>query len=215
MMFGPWGEPDHDECARILHRALDAGINFIDTADAYSDGESEEIVGKAIAGRRDEVVIATKFFAPMGSHPNMQGGSRRWILQVVEHSLRRLGTDYIDLYQIHRPDDVADIDETLGALSDQRAPTPGSHPPSRRRTVAAACEISLTDAWEHLVDDLGGHLGSDGLAEHEPAKHDWPDEGVGDELGIGGSASGESSPASMASRSMSTRPARRSVLNRV
>jgi aryl-alcohol dehydrogenase-like predicted oxidoreductase len=118
MMFGPWGEPDHDECARITHRALDAGINFIDTADVYSAGESEEIVGKAIAGRRDEVVLATKFFAPMGTTPNMHGGSRRWIMQEVENSLRRLDTDYIDLYQIHRPDDHADIDETLGALSD-------------------------------------------------------------------------------------------------
>jgi aryl-alcohol dehydrogenase-like predicted oxidoreductase len=118
MMFGQWGEPDHDECARITNRALDAGINFIDTADVYSAGESEEIVGKAIAGRRDEVVIATKFFAPMGKGPNMHGGSRRWIILEVENSLRRLGTDYIDLYQIHRPDDHADIDETLGALSD-------------------------------------------------------------------------------------------------
>jgi aryl-alcohol dehydrogenase (NADP+) len=118
MMFGQWGEPDHDECARITHRALDAGINFIDTADVYSAGESEEIVGKAIAGRRDEVVVATKFFAPMGKDPNMHGGSRRWIMLEVENSLRRLGTDYIDLYQIHRPDDHADIDETLGALSD-------------------------------------------------------------------------------------------------
>jgi aryl-alcohol dehydrogenase-like predicted oxidoreductase len=118
MMFGPWGEPDHDESIRIIHRALDAGINFIDTADVYSAGESEEIVGKALVGRREDVVLATKFFAPMGSEPNRRGGSRRWILQEVEHSLRRLGTDYIDLYQIHRPDEIADIDETLGALSD-------------------------------------------------------------------------------------------------
>jgi len=118
MMFGQWGEPDHDECVRIIHRALDAGINFIDTADVYSAGESEEIVGKALRDRRDEVVVATKFFAPMGKDPNMHGGSRRWIFQEVENSLRRLGTDYIDLYQIHRPDDHADIDETLGALSD-------------------------------------------------------------------------------------------------
>ena len=118
MMFGQWGEPDHDECVRIIHRALDAGINFIDTADVYSAGESEEIVGKALRDRRDQVVVATKFFAPMGKDPNMHGGSRRWIFQEVENSLRRLGTDYIDLYQIHRPDDHADIDETLGALSD-------------------------------------------------------------------------------------------------
>jgi len=118
MMFGQWGEPDHDECLRIIHRAFDAGINFIDTADVYSGGESEEIVGKAIAGRRDEVVVATKFFAPMGDDPNARGGSRRWVMRAVERSLQRLGTDYIDLYQIHRPDDLADIDETLGALSD-------------------------------------------------------------------------------------------------
>ncbi|MEX2253898.1 MAG: aldo/keto reductase [Acidimicrobiia bacterium] len=118
MMFGPWGEPDHGESVRIIHRALDAGINFIDTADVYSAGESEEIVGEALAGRREDVVLATKFFAPMGSDPNSKGGSRRWIMQEVENSLRRLGTDYIDLYQIHRPDDHADIDETLGALTD-------------------------------------------------------------------------------------------------
>jgi aryl-alcohol dehydrogenase (NADP+) len=118
MMFGPWGEPDHGESVRIIHRALDAGINFIDTADVYSAGESEEIVGEALAGRRDDVVLATKFFAPMGSDPNAKGGSRRWIMKEVENSLRRLGTDYIDLYQIHRPDDHADIDETLGALTD-------------------------------------------------------------------------------------------------
>jgi aryl-alcohol dehydrogenase-like predicted oxidoreductase len=118
MMFGPWGNPDHDDCTRITHKALEAGINFIDTADVYSAGESEEIVGKALAGRRDDVVLATKFFAPMGESPNQRGGSRRWIMQEVENSLRRLGTDYIDLYQIHRPDDAADIDETLGALTD-------------------------------------------------------------------------------------------------
>jgi aryl-alcohol dehydrogenase-like predicted oxidoreductase len=118
MMFGAWGNPDHDDCLRIIHRALDEGINFIDTADVYSAGESEEIVGKALHGRRDDIVLATKFFAPMGSDPNRRGGSRRWILAEVENSLRRLDTDYLDLYQIHRPDDVADIDETLGALSD-------------------------------------------------------------------------------------------------
>jgi aryl-alcohol dehydrogenase-like predicted oxidoreductase len=118
MMFGAWGNPDHDDCVRIIHRALDEGINFIDTADVYSAGESEEIVGKALHGRRDDVVLATKFFAPMGSDPNRRGGSRRWILAEVENSLRRLDTDYLDVYQIHRPDDAADIDETLGALSD-------------------------------------------------------------------------------------------------
>jgi len=118
MMFGAWGNTDHDDCVRIIHRALDEGINFLDTADVYSAGESEEIVGKALAGRRDDVVLATKFFAPMGSDLNQRGGSRRWILHEVENSLRRLGTDHLDLYQIHRPDDTADIDETLGALSD-------------------------------------------------------------------------------------------------
>lgn len=118
MMFGAWGNPDHDESIAVIHAALDAGINFIDTADVYSGGESEEIVGKAIAGRRDEVVLATKFYAPMGQGPNDGGGSRHWIMRECENSLRRLGTDHIDLYQVHRPDPTMDIDETLGALSD-------------------------------------------------------------------------------------------------
>ena len=118
MMFGGWGNPDHDDSIRIIHSALDSGINFIDTADVYSAGESEEIVGKALAGRRDSVVLATKVHGPMGSDPNEQGNSRRWIIQECDNSLRRLGTDYIDLYQIHRPDPHIDIDETLGALTD-------------------------------------------------------------------------------------------------
>ena len=119
MMFGEWGNPDHDESVRIMHRALDAGINFIDTADVYSAGESEEIVGKALrGGRRDGVVLATKAYAPMGTDPNFTGSSRRWLTMEVENSLRRLGTDWIDLYQVHRPDPTADIDETLGALTD-------------------------------------------------------------------------------------------------
>src|SRR3954452_3211822 len=118
MMFGAWGEPDHDESIRIIHRALDAGINFIDTADVYSMGESEEIVAKALKGRRDDVVLATKFYAPMGEDPNQKGGSRRWIMLEVENSLRRLQTDWIDLYQVHRPDPGIDVDETLGALTD-------------------------------------------------------------------------------------------------
>jgi len=118
MMFGAWGNPDHDESIRIIHRALDAGINFIDTADVYAQGESEEIVGKALAGRRDEVVLATKFHGTMGEDPNRRGNSRRWIVQEVEASLRRLGTDWIDLYQVHRPESGTDIDETLGALTD-------------------------------------------------------------------------------------------------
>jgi aryl-alcohol dehydrogenase-like predicted oxidoreductase len=118
MMFGAWGNPDHDESIRIIHRALDAGINFIDTADVYSAGESEEIVAKALAGRRDNVIVATKCHAAMGEDPNSGGNSRRWILKACDDSLRRLGTDWIDLYQIHRPDPFTDIDETLGALSD-------------------------------------------------------------------------------------------------
>jgi aryl-alcohol dehydrogenase-like predicted oxidoreductase len=119
MMFGAWGETDHDESIRIIHRALDAGINFIDTADVYSRGESEEIVGKALAnGRRDNVVLATKVHGKMGDDPNEFGNSRRWIVKEVENSLRRLGTDWIDLYQIHRPEEDTDIDETLGALTD-------------------------------------------------------------------------------------------------
>lgn len=118
MMFGPMGNPDHDDCIRIVHRALDAGINFIDTADVYSSGESEEIVGKSLAGQRDDVVLATKFHGSMGEDPNHRGNSRRWIVREVENSLRRLGTDYIDLYQVHRPDENTDIDDTLSALSD-------------------------------------------------------------------------------------------------
>ena len=118
MMFGAWGNPDHDDSIRIIHRALDAGVNFVDTADVYSAGESEEIVGKALKGRRDDVVLATKFFVPMGEDANRRGGSRRWIITEVENSLRRLGTDWIDLYQMHRPDPDTDIDETLGALTD-------------------------------------------------------------------------------------------------
>jgi len=119
MMFGAWGNTDHDDSVRIIHRALDAGVNFVDTADVYSEGESEEIVGKALAGgRRDEVVLATKFWGSMGDGPNRGGASRRWIFEEVEHSLRRLGTDWIDLYQLHRPVPGTDIDETLGALTD-------------------------------------------------------------------------------------------------
>jgi aryl-alcohol dehydrogenase-like predicted oxidoreductase len=119
MMFGEWGNPDHDDSIRIIHAAMDAGINFIDTADIYSQGESEEIVAKALAGgRRDDVVLATKFFVPMGEAPNQGGVSRRWIMQEVENSLRRLGTDWIDLYQVHRYDTGTDLEETLGALDD-------------------------------------------------------------------------------------------------
>ena len=118
MMFGAMGNTDHDESVRMIHTALDAGINFVDTADVYSRGESEEIVGKALKGRRDDVVLATKFALPMGPDANHRGGSRRWIMRAVEDSLRRLGTDHIDLYQMHRPDPDTDLDETLSALSD-------------------------------------------------------------------------------------------------
>jgi len=119
MMFGAWGNPDHDDSIRIIHRALDAGINFVDTADVYSRGESEEIVRKALAGgRRDNVVLATKVHGTMGDDPNEAGNSRRWIMQEVDNSLRRLGTDWIDLYQIHRPEPATDVGETLGALTD-------------------------------------------------------------------------------------------------
>jgi aryl-alcohol dehydrogenase-like predicted oxidoreductase len=118
MMFGAMGNTDHDESISMIHAALDAGINFVDTADVYSQGESEVIVGKALRGRRNEVVLATKFSLPMGADPNQQGGSPRWIKRAVEDSLRRLDTDYIDLYQMHRRDPATDIDETLAALSD-------------------------------------------------------------------------------------------------
>lgn len=118
MMFGSWGNRDHDDAIGIIGAALDAGVNVIDTADVYSGGESELIVGKAIAGRRDDVVLATKFSSPMGPGPNERGASRRWIVRACEASLRRLGTEHIDLYQVHRPDLGTDLDETLGALSD-------------------------------------------------------------------------------------------------
>ncbi|WP_181788922.1 aldo/keto reductase, partial [Streptomyces phytophilus] len=118
MMFGSVGNGDHDDCVRITHAALDAGINFVDTADMYSAGESETIVGKALKGRRDDVVLATKVYFPMGDGPNRGGGSRRWIVREVEESLRRLQTDRIDLYQVHRRDYSTDIEETLSALTD-------------------------------------------------------------------------------------------------
>ncbi|MFD3696704.1 aldo/keto reductase [Streptomyces sp. NPDC058646] len=123
MMFGAMGNPDHEECARIIHAALDQGINFVDTADIYSRGESEEIVGKALKGRRDGVVLATKVHFHMGEGEpgqgrNRSGNSRRWITRAVEESLRRLGTEWIDLYQVHRPDHATDIEETLSALGD-------------------------------------------------------------------------------------------------
>ena len=118
MMFGPMGNLDQDACVRIIHRALDAGINFIDTADIYSHGVSEDIVGRAIKDRREHIVLATKFFNPMGDDPNQKGGSRRWIVKAVEDSLRRLGTDHIDLYQMHRFDAATNIDEVLFTLTE-------------------------------------------------------------------------------------------------
>ena len=118
MMFGADGNPDHDDCIRIIHAALDQGINFVDTADAYGDGESEQIVGKALQRRRDEVVLATKVHFPMGEGRNRGGNSRRWIVAEVDESLRRLQTDWIDLYQVHRPDHSTDIEETLWVLTD-------------------------------------------------------------------------------------------------
>jgi aryl-alcohol dehydrogenase-like predicted oxidoreductase len=118
MMFGAAGNPDHDACIRTIHTALDHGINFVDTADMYSDGESEDIVGRALRDRRDEIVLATKVHFQMGEGPNRSGNSRRWIITEVDNSLRRLGTDWIDLYQVHRPDPSTDIEETLSALTD-------------------------------------------------------------------------------------------------
>jgi len=118
MMFGAIGNTDHADSIRIIHKAIDSGINFIDTADRYSQGESEEIVGKALRGRRDNIVLATKVHGPMGDDPNEQGNSRRWITRELEASLRRLQTDHVDLYQIHRPAADTDIEETLSVLTD-------------------------------------------------------------------------------------------------
>jgi aryl-alcohol dehydrogenase-like predicted oxidoreductase len=118
MMFGEWGNTDVDACVGTIRAAIDGGINFVDTADVYSAGESEEIVGKALQGRRDEVILATKVHGQMGSGRNDEGNSRVWIMKEVENSLRRLGTDHIDLYQIHRPEGDTDVEETLGALTD-------------------------------------------------------------------------------------------------
>lgn len=116
--FGPWGNDDERECGRIVHEAIDAGVNLIDTADVYGGGRSEEILGEALKGRRDEVILATKFHNLMGSGVNDGGNSRLWVSRAVERSLRRLKTDHIDLYQVHRPDPSTDVEETLAALSD-------------------------------------------------------------------------------------------------
>src|SRR3954449_675300 len=155
MMFGAWGNEDHDESIRIIHRALDAGINFIDTADVYSRGESEEIVGKALAGgRREHVVLATKVHGTMGDDPNQFGNSRRWIVREVEASLKRLNTDWIDLYQIHRPEPDTDIDETLGALTDLVHPGKGRYvasPPSPPSRIVEAQWVARDRGRERFV----------------------------------------------------------------
>lgn len=116
MMFSSFGNGDQEDVNRMVARALDAGVNVVDTADAY--GDSEEMVGRALQGRRDQVVLASKFARPIGDAVNQQGGSRRWIVTAVENSLRRLRTDHLDLYQLHRPDPETDLEETLSALSD-------------------------------------------------------------------------------------------------
>ena len=181
MMFGAWGERDHDRSAAIIHRALDAGINFIDTADVYSRGESEEIVGKALKGRRDNVVLATKVHGSMGDDPNEFGNSRRWIVREVENSLRRLGTDWIDLYQIHRPEQDTDIDETLGALTDLVRAGQGAlrglvHLP-RERDRGGAVDgrapepRALRDRAAALLD--AGPGGGGGRASHLPRATAW------------------------------------------
>src|SRR4051812_44937514 len=111
MMFGPWGNPDHDDSIRIIHRALDAGINFIDTADVYSAGESEEIVGKALKDRRDDVVLATKFFMPMGEDPNRRGGARGWGVPGGQGSRRRPRPHWSDPHPVPRPPPPNPADE--------------------------------------------------------------------------------------------------------
>ncbi|MFB7287696.1 aldo/keto reductase [Actinacidiphila glaucinigra] len=122
MNFGSIGRTTQDEATALVDAALEAGINVIDTADMYGAGESEEMVGKALAGRRDDVVLATKAAMPMGDGLNQRGGSRRWLVTALENSLRRLGVDHVDLYQIHRWDPATGDEETLSALTDlQRA----------------------------------------------------------------------------------------------
>jgi aryl-alcohol dehydrogenase-like predicted oxidoreductase len=156
MMFGEWGNPDHQESIRIIHRALDAGVNFVDTADVYSRGESEEIVARALTGRRDRVVLATKVHFAMGEGPNERGSSRRWIAQECDASLRRLGTDWIDLYQVHRWDSDTDHDETLGALTDLvragkvRYVGSSTYPPSE---IVAAQWVAQSRGRERFVSE--------------------------------------------------------------
>ena len=152
MMFGAQGNPDHDDCVRIMHAAFDAGINFLDSADVYSYGESEEIVGKALVGRREDIVVATKLHHPMSDDVlNRRGSTRSWIPRACEDSLRRLGTDYIDLYQVHRPDPLTNIDDTLGALSDL------VHQGKVR--MIGCCTFPPSDIVEaHYVADRRGHV---------------------------------------------------------
>ena len=158
MMFGAWGNPDHDDSIRIIHAALDAGVNFIDTADVYSGGVSEEIVGQALGSRRDDVFLATKFFMPMGEDdPNRRGGSRRWIMRAVEDSLRRLNTDYIDLYQVHRPSPDTDVEETLGALTDLVRDDDG-WARARLSGPAGSLELAVDRSWPWLQVFSGDQL---------------------------------------------------------
>ncbi|MFD8501150.1 aldo/keto reductase [Streptomyces sp. NPDC059687] len=122
MNFGAIGRTTQDEATAVVDAALEGGINLIDTADMYGRGESEEMVGKAIAGRRDDIVLATKAGMPMSDEPNHRGASRRWLVAELDSSLRRLGVDHVDLYQIHRWDPTTGDEETLSALTDlQRA----------------------------------------------------------------------------------------------
>lgn len=147
MMFGALGNPDRDDCVRIVHRALDAGITTINTADGYSGGQSEEIIGEALAdGRRDEVVLTVKTGVSLDGDPNHGGGSRRFLMQAVEGSLHRLRTDRIDVYELGVPDPNTDIDETLGALTDLvaagkvRSFGTSKMPPSRMAEARAVAE---------------------------------------------------------------------------
>lgn len=147
MMFGAMGNTDQNETVSIVHRALDAGINFFNTADGYSHGESEQVLGKALAGgRRGESVISVKTGLVLDGNNNHGGGSRRWLNQAVEGSLRRLNTDYIDVYELGVPDAATDLDETLGALTDLvragkiRSFGTSKQPPSRLVEARALAE---------------------------------------------------------------------------
>ena len=151
MMFGAWGNTDHEESVRIIHAALDAGVNFVDTADVYSHGEAEEIVAKALKGRRDNVVLATKFHASMGEDPNMRGNARRWIHRACDASLRRLGTDWIDIYQAHRHDPETDLDDTLGAVTSAII---GPRTMEQLADLLAGQDVVLDEATLDRIDEL-------------------------------------------------------------